>query len=71
MGVPFILFWAILYVAREELGVKGIGACVVIWAGLLAGCLFLSISPYFFAGLQALFDAILIIIVFGGDIWIR
>lgn len=54
MGLPFILFWVILCVGREELGVKGIGVCVVIWAGLLAGCLFLSISPYVFEALQAL-----------------
>lgn len=71
MGVPFILFWAILYIAREDMGIKGISACIVIWAVLLAACLYLSISPYVFVGVQALFDAILVIVVFGGDIKIR
>jgi len=71
MVIPFILFWIVLYIARGELGAKGIGVCVVIWAGLLAGCMFLSISPYVFLALQALFDAILFIVAFGGDIRIR
>lgn len=69
--VPFILFWVLLYVAREELGWKGVGICVALWAASWAGCLGLSLSPYVFAALQSLFDAILIILIFHGDIRIR
>ena len=71
MAVPFIVFWMLVYVAREDLGLKGVGICVTLWAALLAGCMFLRISPYVFVAMQALVDAILIIIVFGGDIRIR
>ncbi len=68
---PFIIFWVLLYVAREELGWKGVATCVALWTVLLAGYIGLNVSPYVFTALQSLFDAILIIVIFRGDIRIR
>lgn len=68
---PFILFWVLVYLGRDELGLKGAGLCVLIWLALLAGCVVLAISPYVFVALQALFDIILLLVIFHGDITIR
>jgi hypothetical protein len=71
MAVPLVVFWVILFIGREELGLKGFAFCVLLWAVLLSGCLFLGLSPYGFVFLQAIFDAILILVVFSHDIRIR
>lgn len=75
LSMPFIMFWVLLVLAREELGLKGIAITVLIWTGLLLGCILLPPAHvhagYIFAGLQALLDAILIIVIFGRDIHIR
>jgi hypothetical protein len=71
MLIPFILFWGLIFLGREELGVKGVLIAVAIWAALLIGSFALSISPYLFVSAQAILDVVLILIVFGGDIKIR
>ncbi len=71
MAVPFIVFWAVVFIAREELGWKGFALCVILWASLLAACLFLAASLYLFVALQSLFDIILLLVLFGHDIRIR
>lgn len=71
MALPFLVFWVIVFVGREGLGFKGFAFCVLLWAGLLAACMFLGFSPYTFVFLQALFDIVLILVVFGHDIRIR
>lgn len=43
---------------------------IALWGGLLAGFIYLDIEPYYFIAAQAFIDAILILIVFGGDILI-
>jgi hypothetical protein len=68
---PFLFFWALVYFGREELGLKGAVLCILLWAILLAGCVFLGLWPYAFVALQAVFDAILVIIIFRGNIRIR
>ena len=71
MGIPFLLFWVLVILCREELGLKGVLISIAIWATLLVCFMKLDISPYIFIGAQALMDIILILILFGGDIRIR
>jgi hypothetical protein len=71
MALPFFIFWALIILGRGELGWRGVGVCVVIWGLLLAGFLYLNISPQLFVAAQAFFDCILILVIFKGDIVIR
>jgi hypothetical protein len=69
--VPFLIFWIILFVARGDLGWRGIALCVGIWLALLVGFIYAGISPYLFVTAQAALDCILILVIFKGDIRIR
>ena len=60
-----------MVLCRRDLGWRGVAICVGIWAGLLAGFIYLDISGYLFVTAQALLDCILILIIFKGDIRIR
>jgi hypothetical protein len=71
MWHPFIAFWVLIVTGRSELGFKSITFCIVLWIVLLLGFVKLSLPPYWFVTAQALIDAILIIVIFGGDIRIR
>jgi hypothetical protein len=71
LSLPFIAFWILMYLGRDELGLKGILISIAIWAAAFFGGIVLSISPYLFVSFQAIFDVILILIIFGGDIKLR
>ena len=71
MLIPFIAFWVLVFMGRSELGLKGFLFFVILWIGLLLGFATLNLPPYWFVAAQALLDAILIIVIFGGDIQIR
>jgi hypothetical protein len=71
VAIPFILFWLLIYLGREDLGLKGIGISVMLWLGLLVGFFATGVSPLLFVTAQALLDVFLILKVFGGDIKIR
>jgi hypothetical protein len=71
MLAPFLIFWAILFVARRELGWRGIAVCAGIWLALLLAFIYSGISPYLFVTAQAMLDCILILVIFKGDITIR
>ena len=66
MLIPSILFFVLLFVGREELGIKGIVISVIIWLSLLLGSSFLEI-PYVFISAEALLDIVLLFIIFGGN----
>ena len=69
MIIPFILFWILIVIGREELGFKGIIISVIIWIALLLVCIFFrGISPYYFIAANALLDIVLLIVIFGSDI---
>ena len=70
MVIPFIVFWVLLYFARDDLGIKGIAIAVLVWSCLLAGMLLLGISPLYFVAIQAAIDIALILFVYGEDITI-
>ena len=70
--IPLVLFWILIFFGREELGFKGIIISILIWLGLLLGTgLTTGISSYFFTAGNALLDIVLLLIIFGGDIWRR
>ena len=71
MVLPFAAFWVLIFVGRGELGFKGVMFCIALWIGLLFGFMKLEFPSYWFVAAQALIDAILIIVIFGGDIRIR
>ena len=71
MSIPFLLFWVLIFVARDELGRKGIAIAVSIWLALLLGFCTSGLSPYLFVSAQAVLDIVLVLKVFGGDIAIR
>lgn len=69
MIIPFVLFWILIFLGREELGPKGIIISIVIWMVLLLGAIFVGgVSPYLFIAANALLDIVLLIIIFGRDI---
>lgn len=69
MIIPFVLFWILIFLGREELGFKGIIISIVIWVVLLLGAfLVVGVSPYLFIAANALLDIVLLIIIFGRDI---
>ena len=71
LGLPFWIFWTLVFLARSDLGIKGVFVAVAVWGALLAGSLTTDAPPYVFAAGQALLDIILILVIFGRDIRIR
>ena len=61
---PFVVFWVLMHLGREELGLKGIIISILIWLGLLVGFSSLGL-PYVFVSAQALLDVVLLFIIFG------
>lgn len=73
--IPFVMFWVLLFVGRSELSLQAILICIGIWLFLvLTAGIFMMIGTSggmvfcILAGLQAVFDMILILMTFGGDI---
>lgn len=71
MAIPFVLFWVLVILARDELGTKGVLIAIGLWLILLIGFMTAGLSPYLFVTAQALLDIGLILVAFGGDIRIR
>jgi hypothetical protein len=69
--IPFAAFWLLVFMGRDELGPKGVIFCITLWVVLLFGFMNLELPSYWFVAAQALIDAILIIVICGGDIRIR
>ena len=67
LGIPFLAFWILLFVGKDDLGLKGVVVCVAIWVALFLTFGYLDIAPYFVVA-QALLDIVLVLIIFGGDI---
>ena len=68
MIIPFILFWVLMFLGREELGWKGIVISILIWLVLLLLCVLFGFQSYTFVAIQAVVDIVLLLIIFGGDI---
>lgn len=65
MAIPFILFWVLLVLGREELGLKGIGIAVLVWAALFSGLVLTGLSPFWFTPAMAIVDIVLLLYTFG------
>jgi hypothetical protein len=64
---PFFVFWVLMYLGREELGLKGTIVSILIGLGIQLG--YLSFEPtYVFILAQSLLDIVLAFIIFGGSI---
>ena len=68
---PFLIFWILIFLGRRDLGWRGAAVCIGIWLAPLIAFMYAGISPYVFVAVQSLFDCILILVVFKGDINIR
>ena len=73
--VPFLIFWILLMVGASELSLRAMLTCIGIWLFLvLLAVIFMLIGTSgglvfcILAGVQALFDVVLILMTFGGDI---
>jgi hypothetical protein len=66
-----VLFWVLLVIGREELGLKWVVVCIGIWAVLRLGCVYLGDPYYIFTVGQVLLDIVLVIVVTGGCVRIR
>ncbi len=71
MLLPFLVFWVLIFLGRDELGLKGAVISIAIWLTLVLACALTGISSYIFVAIQALIDVVLLITIFGGDIRIR
>ena len=71
MGIPFVVFWLLVFLGRGELGLKGGFLAVAIWGALLAGLVATNLPPYLFVAAQVVLDVVLILLVFGRDVRIR
>jgi hypothetical protein len=69
--LPFLIFWVLLFLCRRGLGWRWSLLLVAIWAALAFGCFHLGYSPHVFVAVQAVLDAILILVIFKGDIRIN
>ena len=61
-------FWLLVYYAKDELGAKWSVFFAIVWIGPLAVFLGLNINIYIFIIISIVFDIILTLAVFGGDI---
>ena len=71
MIFPLIVFVVLLCLGWDELGLKGVLICLLVCAGMALGCAGLNVSGYVFVALLALFDVVLLLIIFGHDIQIK
>jgi hypothetical protein len=66
--IAVALFWFLIYHAKDELGGKWSAFFAIIWLGLLAIFLGLNINIYIFIVISIVFDIVLTLAVFGGDL---
>ena len=52
---PYIAFWIVLYLGREEIGMKKIVVSILIWLGCIVGSIFLG-PPLIYLVVIALLD---------------
>ena len=73
--LPFLMFWILLLVGASELSLRAMLTCIGIWLFLvLLAAIFMLVGTSgglvfcVLAGIQAVFDVVLILMTFGGDI---
>jgi len=68
LDIPFIAFWVLLFVGREQLGRNGILIAISVLLVIYLVFRFTAIPPSLFATAQAILDIVLVLIVFKGDV---
>ena len=71
MAIPFFIFWVLVLLCRKDLGWRGAGICLAIWAALFLGAFYSGLPAEYFVIAQVLLDIVLILVLFGGDVRIR
>jgi len=71
LSFPLMLLIGLLIVGRSELGVKGIATCVILFAALIALLMAFGLPPVLIATAAAVFDIVLIFVIFGADLPLR
>lgn len=73
--LPHLMFWILLMVGASELSLRAMLTCIGIWLFLvLLAVIFTLVGTSgwlvfcILAGIQAVFDVVLILMTFGGDI---
>ena len=66
--IAFYGFWILLFLGREELGLKWIAVAIVGWLALPYVFSLLGIASTLLVTAQALIDVVLVLIVFKGDV---
>ena len=69
--VPFVLFVILLVAGCRELGPSGVMGWIALCCAMVVGGLLLEAPWYAFVAAFALVDAILLMVVVGGDVRIR
>jgi len=65
MLLPLVLFWVMIYMASDDLGLKGILIFIGIWLGAAITLAALELNPHYFVAVQAVLDIILLMIYYG------
>ena len=65
--IPFFAFCILLFLGREDFGLKGIAVAIVGWLALPYVFDLLGIAPSLLVSAQALVDVALVLIVFKGN----
>ena len=68
LNIPFLAFWILLFLGRDQLGLKGIAIAVGVWLAALLIFSVAGIQPALFVTVQALIDVVLVLIVYKGDV---
>lgn len=66
--IAHVAFWALLFVGRNELGLKGIGIFLGLWLVGFVGRPWLPLGIALFAPYVAILDIALVFSIFGGDV---
>lgn len=68
LSIPFFAFWVLLFVGRDELGLKGIAIAIVVWFAVSGLFSVLPIPGSLLVTAQAVIDIVLVLIIFKGDV---
>jgi len=68
MILVIVLFCFLLFFGRDELGLNGIAVSLLLFFGALGLSIWLDMSPGYFMAFAAIFDIVLVLKIFGGDL---
>ena len=66
--VAHIVFWVLIVVGWNELGVRRVAAFVAIWVVAFLGRSYVPFGPDLFGPFLAILDIVLVFLIFKGDV---